>query len=228
MLNVLILEIKRYYYLTYKNFFKTIFLNFLIFILFYIFFKNTMSNEYIIIYSIVWLFMSSQMICTKDLTEDYKNNNIKYYTNQISKVYFIRYLLHCLKLIITIYLLLIISYSIHIINFRINFLDSLVLFLGLLSIYLPSLLFAIFTVLFNKLYTVINIFRVLLLYIIASSENIFLPLSYSIKLITDKFVFNIYYNPSNIFPILLNCILYTLLGYLISSKIIWSLRYKLL
>lgn len=163
----------------------------------------------------------------KYLSDDYKNKVLKYYTNKICVIYFIRYLLHCLKVIFITYLLLF-SYFINIIDFKINLLDCFIVLLGLIPLFLPSLLFAIFTALYTKLYSILNIVRVLLFFIITSSESILIPLSYSIKLITDKFIYGIDYSYSILPLVLLNFVIYSFLGYIIASKVIWKFRYKLL
>lgn len=225
MLSFLKIEINRYRSLNFrskKDILKTIILNIIIVLLIKNIFKDALYEEYIISYSLVWYIMSLEMSVIKEISEDYNNKIIKYYDENIDNVYYSRYIIHTIKSLVILYIILSVSYMFDIISNNINLYDILILFVGALSIFFLNYILALIYTLKKKYINLFNIFRVIIIYILASNTNRFIPFGGICNLILNKLIYGVEYNFIEIVKILIPMFVYILIGrfiiYIINTK----------
>jgi len=230
---IFIKELKRYWYINLKDYKKSIIpvlLNIVIVLLFYMFINNTMTLNYIVAYSTVWILLTSQLGLMQEFLSDAKAKRIKYYfigNRSITQSYLSRYIIFCIKYSFLYYIFIKFTYFVGIIQYNIRIYDVLLLCIGLVAVFFVNYILSLIMILNKRLQIVLNLFRCLVFYFLISSGSKILPLSYAIHNLGNNFFVNAHFKEIDGVIIILNSLFYVLAGYYFCFMITKLLKYKI-
>lgn len=227
-------ELRRYWFINLRDYKKSVIpmaFNIGVIFLFYLFLKKDMSYTYIVSYSIIWLLLTSQLGMLQDFSSDMKSRRIKYFFNgdrNLTSIYLSRYIISCTKYSILFYLFFKIIQLTNVIQYNLKFIDVILLCIGLYSFFFINYILTLMTVLNKKMQVAFNFLRCLILYFLIMSNSKILPLSYAVRQLGDNCFANTHFTMNDGFIIVLNSMIYCILGYFICLLLTKYLKYKIL
>lgn len=223
-------ELKRFWFLNLskpKKVILPIILNILIISVCFILLKDWISSEYIFAYLIVWLFFSTQMSMYKDLQLDKQSGKFKYYflssNTFLVKVYNCRYLIYLLKNCVLLYGIVCILKMGGMLMNGISIRQVFIITVAFYSIFFMLFILSLLGVIYDKLSIAINFIRGVIFFYMLVNSSYFLPMGGVINNIANCFLG--YTNDNiNLIYVLLNFIIYSIVGYLISILFIKKMK----
>lgn len=226
-------EFKRYWNMNLKDYKKSIFpmlFNLFIVIIMYILLDDIMTETYVVSYCIAWLLLTSQLSLTQEMIQDTSKRRIKYFfmsNNSLTKTYFFRYLIACIKYTILFFVFVKFLYLIGIIQYSIQIHEILLICIGLSSLFFINYCLTLFVVINKKMLMAINLLKCLFLFFIIKKPSIILPASYVFHNLGNYFFVDGHFDLYDSIVISINSISYIILGYLICICFTNMLKHKL-
>ena len=124
-------EVKRYWNINLKDYKKSVIpmlFNLFIAIIMYLLLDDIMTETYVVSYCIAWLLLTSQMSLTQEMLQDASKRRIKYFfmgKNSLTKAYFCRYVIACMKYTVLFFVFVKIMNCIGIIQYSIRIYEIL-------------------------------------------------------------------------------------------------------
>ena len=227
-------ELNRYFFLNVskpKKSLLPLLLNVSIVVVFYNFFRDYITIDYVFAYLMVWLFFSLHSFLSKDLQGEIKNGHIKYYFSEsfcrFINVYFCRYILCLIKNLCMIIIIIYVLNLLGLIENHLSIYDYTCLFVGFSSLFGMFFILTLLENRYHHLKLAMNFLLVGSYFFLLINKSQLVPLGGVINNVAMRFL-EYSMEKVNLMYLLANGTCYLLIGYVMATFLIYILKTEIL
>lgn len=182
-------------------------------------------------YLIVWLFLATNMSIYRDLYSEKKMKKLKYYfiesSTNLVNVYYIRYIIYVINNLLIVYC---IAWILRIFGFTsksFSIIDICFLLLAFISVYFIFLILCIMGIVYDRFSNAINFIKSITFFGLVLNKTCIAPMAGVVNNVAIHFFTGLNEIEFKV-TILVNLLIYSIIGYLISVLVVEKMKFKII